>query len=432
MPHAYSRRLKSISFFLIFILTFEILFSSAEWFAYGDTNATDTKESSETLPNDLSKSEVLEKGTDYTIFKNPDGTRSMDVYQADVRTQDENGELEDIDNSIKKTDEEGKTVYRNQNGFADITLPETITKENPVQLEEKRNKVSFYPVGKEENTILEMDKTIQEKTENLYYKTQEETTGIRYAGGDAAVQYEYFPTDFGLKENIVLKKKPEVNQFRFILQCRGRYLEKEHRAILIRDNETKKVKGVLSEPFMTDASDSENQGFSEDAEYDYTVIDSDKGIYEVTLTVSEDYLKDDNRVYPVTIDPTITLNDSATIKDVYVLSKHANSNYYSSGIIKMCIGYGPKDGVCRTYVKFPNLQSKISKAYISSATLKLNERNNTKPYPTVGVYRVTGSWDLGKIKYSSQPSYDGTAVATAKLTGGTASHTLNVTSLVQG
>lgn len=432
MPHAYSRRLKSISIFLIFILAFEILFSSAEWFAYGDTNATDTKESSETLPNDLSKSEVLEKGTDYTIFKNPDGTRSMDVYQADVRTQDENGELEDIDNSIKKTDEEGKTVYRNQNGFADITLPETITKENPVQLEEKRNKVSFYPVGKEENTTLEMDKTIQEKTENLYYKTQEETTGIRYVGGDATVQYEYFPTDFGLKENIVLKKKPEVNQFRFILQCRGRYLEKEHRAILIRDNETKKVKGVLSEPFMTDALDSENQGFSEDAEYDYTVIDSNKGVYEVILTVSEDYLKDDNRVYPVTIDPTITLNDSATIKDVYVLSKHANSNYYSSGIIKMCIGYGPKDGVCRTYVKFPNLQSKISKAYISSATLKLNERNNTKPYPTVGVYRVTGSWDLGKIKYSSQPSYNGTAVATAKLTGGTASHTLNVTSLVQG
>ncbi|MGO4963207.1 hypothetical protein ACTQ4Z_05370 [Anaerovoracaceae bacterium Sow4_D4] len=89
MPYAYSRRLKSISFFLIFVLVFEILFSSAEWFAYGDTNATDTKESSETLPNDLSKSEVLEKGTDYTIFKNPDGTRSMDIYQADVRTQDE-------------------------------------------------------------------------------------------------------------------------------------------------------------------------------------------------------------------------------------------------------------------------------------------------------------------------------------------------------
>ena len=62
MTHAYSRRLKSISFFLVFILVFDILFSSAEWFAYGDSNATETKESSETLPNDLSKSEVLEKG----------------------------------------------------------------------------------------------------------------------------------------------------------------------------------------------------------------------------------------------------------------------------------------------------------------------------------------------------------------------------------
>lgn len=29
---------------------------------------------------DLSKSEVVEKGTDYTIFKNSDGTRSMDTY----------------------------------------------------------------------------------------------------------------------------------------------------------------------------------------------------------------------------------------------------------------------------------------------------------------------------------------------------------------
>ena len=72
MTHAYSRRLKSISFFLVFILVFDILFSSAEWFAYGDSNAIETKESSETLPNDLSKSEVLEKGTDYTIFKNPE------------------------------------------------------------------------------------------------------------------------------------------------------------------------------------------------------------------------------------------------------------------------------------------------------------------------------------------------------------------------
>lgn len=432
MPYAYSRRLKSISILLIFVLVFEILFSSAEWFAYGNSNTTETKKSMEPSLTDLSKSEVVEKGTDYTIFKNPDGTRSMDIYQSDVRTQDDDGKLADIDNSIEKTVVSGETIYKNQNGFVDITLPETITEENPVQLEEKGNKVLFYSVGSEDNVILKADGTIREETENLYYKSHKETTGIRYAGEDAEIQYEYYPTDFGLKENIVLQKKPKGNQFRFILKCKGRYLEKEHRTILIRDNETKKVKGVLSEPFMTDASDSENHGFSEDAEYDYAVIDSNRGIYEVTLTVSEDYLKDDNRVYPVTIDPTITLNDSATIKDVYVLSKHANSNYYSSGIIKMCIGYGPNDGVCRTYVKFPNLQSKISNAYISSATLKLNERNNTKPYPTVGIYRVTGSWDLGKIKYNSQPSYNGTAVATAKLTGGTASHTLNVTSLVQG
>jgi len=98
----------------------------------------------------------------------------------------------------------------------------------------------------------------------------------------------------------------------------------------------------------------------------------------------------------------------------------------------MCIGYGSYDGYCRTYVKFPNLNSVISGAYISKATLKVKERHNTKPYAKLGIYRVLKSWSLSKITYKNQPTRSSTASATCALKGGTNSHTLTLTSLVRG
>ena len=502
-----SIRKQAISLTLIFVLIFEILFSSAELYAYAASDDDASGAGSTELS--LSSENVVEKGTDYTVYDMGDGTRGMEIYQTDVRTTDEDGNLEDIDNSLRKVETAGETYYQNRNSFVDVMLPTEITSDNPITISEKGNQISFLPISSSENTnnsagngapeestdadssesdldqsssntdgssadsgdatansenagdtaadasnsgdsasasadessnststdtesTLTLDKTIRENTEDLYHDTKKQTTGLSYSGKVANVQYEYFPMDFGLKENIILQKRPESNRFQFLFRCKGRYLKKDHRAILVLDRETDKVKAVLAEPYMTDSSDTENSGFSEDADYSFEELDADKGIYRITLTVSRDYLDSEDRVYPVTIDPPVTLNSSSTIKDVYVLSKHSSTNFYSSGIIKMCIGYGPNDGKCRTYVKFPTLQSKISGTYITSATLKLTERNNTKPYPTVGLYRVTGSWDLSKIKYNNQPSFNSTAIATSKLKGGTNTHTLNVTSLVQG
>ena len=137
-------------------------------------------------------------------------------------------------------------------------------------------------------------------------------------------------------------------------------------------------------PYMFDSS--VDGGYSEDLSYSIEPIDKVNDTYKLVLTVSKEYLEDEKRVYPVTIDPTYTANTSTKFKDVYIESGYPTTNFYSSSVRKMPIGYGSTDKICRTLLKFDGLQSAIKNNYISSATLKLYEWTNSKPFAKVQVH----------------------------------------------
>ncbi len=459
-----------ISIMLMMFIVIELTLSSSIGIVYGISNNDASGNAPEHF---ISEDNVKEVGENYTVFEQPDGSETIQVYTGNVRKEDENGELTDIDNSLEQVKEDGEISYTNVNGFVDITLPETLASETPIKVENGADSIKFMPAfgsayipeegedgenNNEEDSnnpdadsfeyyeeietedIIEIEGTeelasnevIEEEVPDLYGGKEEKQTGIKYETPDDDVFIEYLPIDSGVKENIILEDIPDTNVFSFIIKAKGQYLEKQQRGIVFKDINTDKVKGTIQEPFMTDSSETEDQGYSEDLEYSISTIDEDKGIFQVDLTVGREYLEDKNRVYPVYIDPTYTANTKDKLRDAYVLSKHSGTNYYSNGVTQMCIGYGSKDGVCRTYIQFPNLQSQISGAYINSAKLSVKERNNTKPYATLAIYRVAKSWNLSKITYKNQPGFSGAAVATKALAGGTKTHSLNVTSLVQG
>lgn len=443
----------AISMILCIALTFELVFSEsvAIAFATGDISQSKSTEEIEVYE----ESDIVETGSDYTVFANDDGSETLVMYSSDVRTS-EDGELVDVDNSLELT-EDG---YRNVNGFTDVSLPETVGADSQITVTNKDNRrsVSFVPVfsssaaeaaallnqnvenevSTEDNGELEdkapheelrLDEVIEGEAENLLNEKSQKEIGVRYETPDPDVYMEYIPLDSGIKENIVLTDVPSSSVFSFVVNCENQIPELSHRGIEFKDKNTGEVLGAIQEPFMQDSSEGEDHGYSEELSYGIESLGHDS--YRLDLTVSEEYLQDEARVYPVIIDPTYTASTSSTVKEAYVLSAHSSTNYFSNSVTQMCIGRGSTDGVARTYMQFPNLQSTISGKYINSATFKVTEKNNTNTKPTLGIYRLTASFTPGSVTWSNKPSNNSTLYASYKLTGSGA-HTLNVTNLVQG
>ena len=236
--------------------------------------------------------------------------------------------------------------------------------------------------------------------------------------------------DNGIKENIILNKKPSTNKFSYELICSGMVPSiPEVGGVLFNDKETGKEKGAILVPYMTDSS--ENGAYSEDLHYSLEEIDKSKDKYKLTLTVSKEYLNDESRVYPVIIDPTYTAAAPNGAKDVYIESGYPTSNFYVSTIRKMPIGYGSTDKVCRTLMKFQELNAKISKNYVTSATLKLYELSNGSPFSTVEVHKNVSTWALGEVTWNKRPQWTSTVYASKKLSNASGAQSLNITKLVQ-
>ena len=425
---------KSVSLLVAFLLFFEVFLGGfSPIFAKAAEN-NDVK----SMRIDTSReNDVIEKGKDYTIFENEDGSRTMDMYTENVREKDENGEYVDYDSSLKvipqtRSRSASNYKYKNINGVTDVKLPSDLADNKSISIsKDGKDEVIFSPIFKNkvgtEETKGELKK---ENVSDVYDANEEKNTKIIYGTDDKDIKLEYIPLDNGIKENIILNKKTSTNKFSYELICSGMVPSiPEVGGVLFNDKETGKEKGAILVPYMTDSS--ENGAYSEDLHYSLEEIDKNKDKYKLTLTVSKEYLNDENRKYPVIIDPTYTAKSTDGVKDVYIESGYPTSNFYVSTIRKMPIGYGSTDKVCRTLMKFPELSAKIKTNYVTSAALKLYELSNGSPFSTVEVHKNASSWALGEVTWNKRPQWTSTVYASKKLSNTTAVHSLNITKLVQ-
>lgn len=89
--------------------------------------------------------------------------------------------------------------------------------------------------------------------------------------------------------------------------------------------------------------------------------------YLITIAVDTDYLTDSERVYPVYVDPTISVSGSGTGKTVQDAPIYANKpGTASGGNTYNVVGYqGSTYGVGRTLMKFPGFSSNSTYANLS-------------------------------------------------------------------
>ena len=120
--------------------------------------------------------------------------------------------------------------------------------------------------------------------------------------------------------------------------------------------------------------------------------------YLITVVVDEDYLTDSERVYPVYVDPTISVSGSSTektIQDAPIYAKQPNTA--SGGNTYNVVGYqGSTYGVGRTLMKFPGLSNdsayaNLSSNQITSLQLHIYEGSGSTNNACIDLWQYTGT-----------------------------------------
>jgi len=356
------------------------------------------------------------------VFQNRDGTKTMYYYPDAVKYVDSDGVVRDKSNLLTEniSQERFKSDYAYVNAANDIRtyFPKTLDKKTGVVLEGYGVSVDFTPlsfgtqkdVGKEltlgaesayarEGSVQTEQKTDQDVV--LYHNVFGKNTTLRFT-----------PTFEGFKEDILLDCYTENNEFTYRVRTNGLTLISEEVFCYFLDPLTGEIKAVIDKIVVFDSEDSNKVTLdtlknvqatkvtertesslgtekkstqleeatkltpSYNHHYRVEIVKPDEE-YLVTLVVDEAYLKSEETVYPVTIDPSTTViatgsGTSKTIVDAPIYSGrpttvHGANNY-------SVIGYTPSYagtyfGVGRELMKFPGLMSNTTFQNLSAANI---------------------------------------------------------------
>lgn len=406
------------------LLVLTMLFTSIPAMAFAESTGSEEPDAGETgkseetllmeenlqLEESVSEDNIIdsENTTESTTFDLGNGKRMIIYHGQDVRYETEEGKLEDYDSSLVELKaEESETgenlsdyAFENRKGDIKHYIPQSLKEETPVITENGKYSLSMVPIDetvekqpvkKEKEPVLMPYEEVKEKQIRAVYKSEKKKHS-----------YAYSSLNQGIKETIILEENPENNVFLFRINVKGMTaeLDEKQNLILFKDKKTEKTVASIDKPFMNDAS---GEAYSEDLVY--ALEEEKSGSYLLTLTISRKYLDDEDRLYPVSIDPTATWKGSEEFLDAYVISgDYADINFYDSDVRLMVVGKGI-DGTYRTYIKLPNIKSTLEDKYVDSAYLTVYESGDCDPDQTIRLNRITESWSPSTITWSNKPTY---------------------------
>ena len=366
------------------------------------------------------------------VFQNRDGTKTMYYYNYPVKYKDANGKIRDKSNKISQT---SGGDYTNAENDINTYFPKKLNRNKGIELKFGEYVVEMAP------NIKGNSGASRQTGHNKYF---DPTGYVQYPNVfDESISLRYTPTFEGYKEDIVLSKYAGINEFSFRLYTDGLSLVmNEDGTYYLIDPLSGEVKTQIGDLVVYDSKPFDvpekilNESVSNPTEEDYAkkeatlkeLIESvpiDKNAtdelpntpknyfhqykvetvrqdneYLITIVVDTDYLTDSERVYPVYVDPTISVSGSGTGKTIQDAPIYANKpSTASGGNTYNVVGYqGSTYGVGRTLMKFPGLSSNstyanLSSNQITSLQLHIYEGSGSTNNACIGLWQYNGtSW----------------------------------------
>lgn len=360
-----------------------------------------TEPEAEILAEETSKREQYVKH-----FRMSDGSYRATQYEVPVHFI-QNGEWTDYDNTLTEVDantEDGESASNKdlKNTLADysVRLSKKTNGKKFVRIEKDGYKLSWYYTKANKITA-----QITEITDDGDETTLEKLSSqVVYKNVYKDIDFEYIVGSEGLKENIILKS--EDTQTEFVAEYKANGLtpvQVNDKTIELRA-EDGTVIYTINAPYMTDA----NMEYSDGITLTLSNVKNNK--FTVTTTLDEDWLNDNDRAYPVTVDPVIeTEQNAAKMASAFVASSYPNRNYYTYGQSNggvdsgsMYVGKITGYGQTESYVKFdlPTLgvADKVVNAVVGVYLIDCDEGLQ------VNAKRLLQSWDNDVVTWNNRPT----------------------------
>ncbi|MBO5323856.1 MAG: DNRLRE domain-containing protein [Oscillospiraceae bacterium] len=342
-------------------------------------------------------SRILEEETLSTyVFRNSDGTKTVYYLPENVKFVTDDGTIQEKDLTlVAKTG--GYGVKR-----SDISYLLPTSASSGIRLEHGSKEVALFPQN-------------QNAKAGKATVTGESVRYANYFGN--GIHLVYTPLPSGLKEDIVLDSYTGMHSFTFLLNSNGMRLYNKDGQYYVATAADAEEKLFLSDVLVYDAKGEPCPGT-------LTVTTITMGQqYQLTVSADPDFLTDPDTVYPVTIDPSLTISDNqeaGAIEDasVYELMPTLNTGTWTYA---HCGYYSSAYGVGRTAYRLAGLMNDtqwqtIDPSNIVEAKLYVREASGTAA-AAVNLYALTNSaWTETGVTWTTLGGYDSTVLATASPT----------------
>ena len=128
-------------------------------------------------------------------------------------------------------------------------------------------------------------------------------------------------------------------------------------------------------------------------------------MYKLTIVVDKEFLESETTVYPVTIDPTVSMA-ATNMSDAPVFSGYPTRNYYTNEY--NMVGYhGSSYKEAISYVKLNTLSSYkyINPKKINLAYYRVYEGSGKTSTATINLYDTVSTWNDTTITYNNKPRF---------------------------
>lgn len=380
--------------------------------------------------------EILQKRDRFTKnFRTENHGGAAVIYGYPVHYK-EGEEWKEIDNRLEKTE----NGYQNHASRVKVHFAESSNANEMVTIEKMGRKLSWgFLAEKQKKQNIRSQAAVQAQKreavfqpENLYpteermqnraavQKTEEKSVeqenqekmsvpGLVAAGHYAEiaenVDLEYKIIGEQVKENLILKSiKAAALEYSFSLQFPGMMIViREDGGIDLIDEETEEVFYYFAPPCMYDAAGN----YSEQVHYELET-DAEQHCSILSVVPDQKWLQDENRVYPVVIDPSAeTSKTNRAIDDTFVREKSPDSAVVAS-YGSFTVGHNREYGKCRSFLKFTSLPAMEPGAVIYDAKIYVWQyrysSDSNQPF-FITAHKVTGGWNPGSTTWNNQPAY---------------------------
>lgn len=351
--------------------------------------------------------EVEEKRDEYTkVYKKSDGTYTA-VKTVEPLHYLHDGVWEEINNSMTLNGNH----YTNIDNLFNVEFPESIDSNENLTVEKDGYELSFSVDEIEDSSaVVENDIVVSDTNISVADEAISQTqSSVTYNDVAENTDLQYIVTPNSIKENIIVSDKESVKDtYTFTFETNGLNTEKLDDGSVVFKDENDEVKFRIPRPVMTDS------GFAFSYDINVVLVENEDETITLEYSPSNDWTDNSDRVYPITIDPAITVDgeEPSFIEDAFVeydrtkpnLAEQNHANDYLTIITNISTkdesGKSIKEIESKLYTKidtnfFKNLGSNIVFTEVQYIIAGATSANG-KLYAN----EILNDWNVQTVKYS--------------------------------